>query len=84
MNDPFEEIENELRKLRPGEPRERLTQRLGRELDASQTPASRGRWQFPAWRWAAWATVGVCCLGGAIAWRGWRHEAPPRTAAALS
>lgn len=80
MNDPWEEIENELKNLRPSAPRERVTQRIGLELDATETRASRGLWPWLGWRWVAWATVGACCLGGAVAWHGWQWATPSRVA----
>lgn len=73
MTDPLDELEGELRQMRPRAPTEGLRRGIAAELDAPQPAASRAHAARPT-SLALWTVlaVGACLLvafGGWIAWR---------------
>jgi hypothetical protein len=80
MKDPLDEIESELRRLRPCQPGDWLEHRIAGALEAGSAPTSvERRWVMPPW-WA-WLTAATAfCLLLVFGLRWHRRQAAARLA----
>jgi hypothetical protein len=85
MDDSYQELEDELKALRPRRPSARLHARLARDLEAS--PARGPRYatatNLRSWKWLGWPALGaVVALVLAAGVAGWLERSVPDRAAA--
>jgi len=89
MDDSFQDLEDELKALRPRRPSALLRARLERDLASEPAPVTERRYatatSLRTWKWLAWSAVGAAAaLAVATGVAVWLGRSAPNTAAALA